>query len=194
MGTTATKIVVINGSPRAASRTGFLLNRLSHAVATRLSARVHQVDLSEVGTTLLSSLSRPGLPEQGEAVLREIESADLVILGTPVYRASYTGALKHVFDLIERDALVGKVALLAATGGTPLHGLVGEHQLRPLLGFFRAITVPTIVYANETEIDATSAAPGLLERIERAADEAVALVSASINLLAARTAPVAISA
>lgn len=194
MGTTATKIVVINGSPRAASRTGFLLNRLSHAVATRLPANVHQVNFSEVGTTLLSSLWRPGLPAEGEAILREIENADLLILGTPIYRASYTGAVKHLFDLVERDALVGKVVLLAATGGVPLHGLVGEHQLRPLFGFFRTITVPTFVFANETEIDATNADLALVERIERAADEAAALLGASLNLLADRTAPVAVSA
>ena len=46
-----------------------------------------------------------------------------MIVGTPVYRASYTGALKHLFDLMHYGP--GRHAvLLAATGGTRMHGLV----------------------------------------------------------------------
>jgi NAD(P)H-dependent FMN reductase len=88
-----------------------------------------------------------------------------------------TGVLKHIFDLVDRDALAGRVALLAATGGTPLHGLIGDHQLRPLLGFFRAVTVPTVVYATAPEV-ADPPSDALQARINQAADEAAWLLSA----------------
>jgi FMN reductase len=91
-----------------------------------------------------------------------------------VYRASISGALKHIFDLVDRDALTGRIAVLSATGGT---ALVGEHQLRPLLGFFRAFTVPTFVYATEDEFDAARLPNASVEeRIARAADEAAHLL------------------
>ena len=100
-----------------------------------------------------------------------------MIVGTPVYRASYTGALKHLFDLVHYEALAGTPVLLAATGGTRMHGLVTEHQLRPLMGFFGALTVPTTVYAVEEDFAGyVVSSPAVLERIERAADDAAALL------------------
>ena len=101
-------------------------------------------------------------------------SADILVVGTPVYRASYTGLFKHVFDLVHYDALIGTTVVLTATGGSPLHGLVMEHQLRPLFGFFRAHTVPSAVYATEVDFDQYElTSPLVRERVQRAADEAV---------------------
>lgn len=47
-----------------------------------------------------------------------------------------------------------------------------EHQLRPLFGFFNALTLPTSIYATETDFadyEITSAV--VRERIERAVSE-----------------------
>ena len=81
-------------------------------------------------------------------MIDDIERADLLIVGTPVYRGSYTGAFKHVFDLVRHDRLRGTPVILTATGGSQMHGLVTEHQLRPLFGFFGALSLPTTVYAT----------------------------------------------
>ena len=62
----------------------------------------------------------------------------------------------------------GKPVLLAATGGTERHSLVLEHALRPLLAYLQAATVPTTVYAANTDWGNTSE---LGERITRAATE-----------------------
>jgi FMN reductase len=179
-------IVTVNGSPRSASRTGALLGHIAAALAERVPATIRPIGVAEIGPHLLTALSRDRVSAAGEALLRTIETADLLIVGTPVYRASYSGILKHVFDLVDRDALAGRVALLAATGGTPLHGLVGEHQLRPLLGFFRAITVPTFVYGVATEVVDTATevvddalSEPLQARVAQAAGEAASLFPAS---------------
>ena len=186
-------IVVVNGSPNAASRTGHLLDRLAEAAARRLKARVERVNLSE-NKALLTRFSREELSAEEEAVFRRVETADLLIVGAPIYRGSYPGAFKHIFDLVDRDALAGKVVLLSATGGAPLHGLVGEHQFRPLFGFFRAVTVPSFVFATEGEIDAQRVSEGLAERIERAASEAAQLLAATSRQAAAPRPVVALSA
>ena len=77
-------------------------------------------------------------------------------MGTPVYKDSYTGVLKHLFDLVPPNALAGKPVLLAATGGTPPHGLVVDHQLRPLFGFFKALTIPASIFALESDFQGYS--------------------------------------
>ncbi len=64
--------------------------------------------------------------------------------------------------------------VLTATGGTPLHGLMIDHQLRPLFGFLNALTLPTSVYAVETDFanyELTN--PAVLERVERVSAESV---------------------
>jgi FMN reductase len=74
--------------------------------------------------------------------LAAVEAADALIVGTPVYRASFTGLFKHFFDFVEQTALVDVPVLLAASGGSDRHALVLEHQLRPLFSFFQAQTLP----------------------------------------------------
>jgi FMN reductase len=91
-----------------------------------------------------------------------------------------------LFDLVDHEALAGKPVLLTATGGTPLHGLVTEHQLRPLLGFFNALTLPTAVYATEADFsDYQLVNPKIIARIERAAAEAAAQLRLRRSLPAA---------
>src|SRR6059058_3539307 len=80
-----------------------------------------------------------------QRALALVEAADAYLVATPVYRGTYTGALKNFFDLVPNDPkgsdpLRGKVVGLLATGGSDHHYLVLEHQLRPLFGFFGAYT------------------------------------------------------
>lgn len=77
-----------------------------------------------------------------------IVGADALIIGTPMYRGSYTGILKNVFDIIPNDALYGKWVGIVATGASDHHYLATEHEIKPLLGFFYAHVVPGCVYAN----------------------------------------------
>jgi FMN reductase len=170
-------VVLLNGSPRSLSRTAAVVNGIAEAIAEKVSITVKSVDLCDAAPHLLTALSRDQASAAGEAILRTIESADLLVVGTPVYRASIAGALKHIFDLIDRDALTGRIAVLSATGGSPLHCLVGEHQLRPLLGFFRTFTVPTFVYGTDDDFTETrSPGAALQERIIQAAGEAAHLL------------------
>jgi FMN reductase len=158
------------------------LNQIARALAEKVQAEVSSIHVAEAAPHLLTALLRDQVSPTGEALLRTIETADILIVGSPVYRGSYTGALKHIFDLVDREALVGRPILLAATGGTPLHGLVGEHQLRPLLGFFRAFTAPTFVFATETEIVGAGLSEAVEQRVAQAVDETAALYQASLAI------------
>ncbi|WP_054907200.1 NAD(P)H-dependent oxidoreductase, partial [Pseudomonas sp. NBRC 111135] len=111
-----------------------------------------------------------------EATLREIETADLLVVASPVYRGSYPGLLKHLFDLVDMNALIDTPVLLAATGGSERHALVLDHQLRPLFSFFQSITLPIGVYASEADFaNYQITSDTLRARIQLAAERAAPL-------------------
>jgi FMN reductase len=106
-----------------------------------------------------------------------VEEAAILVVSTPIYRATYSGLLKVFFDLLPQDALVGKVAIPIATGGGPAHLLAVDHGLRPLLASVGALVVATGVYGTDTQFRNGVPDTALVERIERAALEAAALAS-----------------
>jgi len=170
-------MVRVNGSARRNSRTSVLIDAVGDAIAAELTLQNARIDFSSVGPEILSALVRDRLSPEGERAVQLAECADLLIVGTPVYRASYSGILKHFFDMVDKDVMRGRIAVLAATGGTPLHGLMLEHQLRPLMAFFSMHTVPTTLYAVESDIsDGRIVSPAIVERVNRAAREAVAML------------------
>lgn len=173
-------IVGINGSPTRQSKTGILIDAVSDAVAMAIPADSYTISLSDVGHEVMCGLTRPDVSAKGEELLQLVERADLLIIGTPVYRAAYTGLLKHFFDLVDRDAMRNRKAVLCATAGTPMHALVIEHQLRPLMGFFAIQTVTTGLYGLSDDFaNGAVSNPRLRERIERVTEEAVNLLATS---------------
>lgn len=167
-------ISVISGSVQRPSRTSALVAEIASAIAARGDYAFDRIELIEAAPHLFSALHPRELKGEARRIVDTVERADLLVVGTPVYRASMTGALKHLFDLVDHRAFPGKPVVLAATGGTLMHGLVTEHQLRPLFGFLNALTLPTTVYAVEPDFDGyTLASAKVRERVARAAEEAV---------------------
>jgi FMN reductase len=48
----------------------------------------------------------------------------MLIVGTPVHRASYTGLLKYFFDLVDRNVMRHRKTMLRPTGANLMHALV----------------------------------------------------------------------
>jgi FMN reductase len=171
------RIVGFSGSPRRPSKTRSLVETVAAAVASHRPARLDVFDLSDAGPGLGAALQRQDLTLPAARIIDAIEQADALIIGTPVYKGAYTGLFKHAFDLVDPRALVGKPVLLTATGGGPRHALVVEHTLRPLFGFFEALTVPTAVYASDADfVDGQLADPGVLARASTAAQQLASLI------------------
>jgi FMN reductase len=173
-------IVGVVGNIARPSRTAALVSAITAQVAALSGARVGLIELVDVAPHLFPAFSADGLKlfgrenlaERGRSAVEAIEAADALIVGTPVYKGSYGGAFKHLFDLVRPSALTAKPVLLSATGGTPLHGLVTEHQLRPLFGFFNALTLPTTIFALESDFqDYQIGNADLAARVKRAAVE-----------------------
>lgn len=173
-------IIGLSGNVKRPSRTASLVETIVSTARDRLRAEGHVIELVDAAPVLFRALRSDQLDAEGRAIIDAIEAADVLVVGSPVYRASYTGALKHLFDLVDYRALTGKRVILAATGGTPLHGLMTEHQLRPLFGFFNALTLPTAVYATEADFaDYGIASTAVRDRIERAVSELAQILPAA---------------
>jgi FMN reductase len=171
---TGHSIIGISGSVTRPSRTTALVQAALERLETRSGAATRLIELVDAAPALFAALTRDKLTGEAKALVQAVEQADLLVIGTPVYRASYTGAFKHLFDLVHHAGFVGKPVLLTATGGSHLHGLVTEHQLRPLFGFLNALTLPTTVYAVETDfLDYRVSSAKILDRLDRAVDEAL---------------------
>jgi FMN reductase len=147
----ALNIVAVSGGLNTPSKTESLVQNILDELATAIQINVHFIKLSEIGPLLGGAIYRNQLPQRVQDDLAAIEAADALIVGTPVYRASFTGLFKHLFDFVEQTALVDVPVLLAASGGSDRHALVLEHQLRPLFSFFQAQTLPIGVYATDKD-------------------------------------------
>jgi len=166
------KIVGVSGNLGRPSKTRALVETIVGRAAGRLEGRGVVFDVSELAPGFGGATEIEDLAPAARGALAEIIAADALVVASPVYKGSYTGLFKHLFDLIPPEGLAGKPVLLAATGGGDRHALVIEHQLRPLFGFFEAATLPTGVYASGRDFeDGEPTAPALLERIARAVDQ-----------------------
>lgn len=163
-------VVAIAGNVQRPSKSRALASRIAESVGARLDVRISVFDLIDAGPGLGAAYQRDQLTEQALSIIEAVERADGIIAVSPVYKGSYTGLFKHFFDFIEPATLLNRPVLIGATGGGQRHGLVVEHQLRPLFGFFSALTVPSAVYASDHEFkDGAPSDPVLNERIELAA-------------------------
>ncbi len=144
-------IVAISGGLNQPSKTEALVQEILNELGAATAIHVHLIKFSEIGHLLGGAIYRHQLPQRVQDDLAAVEAADALIVGTPVYRASFTGLFKHFFDFVEQTALVDVPVLLAASGGSERHALVLEHQLRPLFSFFQAQTLPIGVYATDKD-------------------------------------------
>lgn len=147
------EVVVVNGSPHVPSSTMALAELITATLADLVPIHVRRVDVYRLGAGLTGATTRDEVGAEVETELRAIEQADVLVAATPVYRGSYSGMFKHLFDLVDQYALANKPVILAATGGSERHALVLEHALRPLFGFFQAAVMPVGFYVTSGDID-----------------------------------------
>ncbi len=171
------KIVGISGSLSQPSRTKSLVEEITARASHQLHAPAEVIDIAEIAPVLGSTVSYGSFPAELTEIYKKVQEADLLVIASPVYKASYTGLLKHFFDLLDPKALVGKVAILAATGGSDQHAMVVDYQLRTLASFFNVYTTPTAIYAKDTEFSHYQlTSDAIRQRIDVAVEQAVFLL------------------
>ena len=167
-------VTVLCGSLQRPSRTRALCDALLAKLGECRTIVPQVLEIAQFGRAIGACLQRSELPAEILGYLAAVESADVLIAASPVYSATYTGLFKHFIDFMGMDALAGKPTLLAATGGSPLHGLMIDQQMRPLFAMKQALTLPLGVYATEADFtDYRITSPSLEKRIALAVDLAL---------------------
>ncbi|MFF5016626.1 NADPH-dependent FMN reductase [Streptomyces sp. NPDC001165] len=166
-------VLSVSGSPSATSRTARLLRHLD----ARLTAQGHQVIPLDARTIPADALLGADFrhPAIAEATAL-FDRADGVVIGTPVYKAAYSGLLKSLLDLLPQYALSGKTVLPLATGGTTAHVLAIDYALRPVLSSMGAAHIVQGWFTLDKDIavgeDGTlTVAPGPAEALAQVVDQ-----------------------
>ncbi|MDX8456097.1 FMN reductase [Mesorhizobium sp. VK9D] len=144
-------VVGISGNLTRPSKTRAFITQIAGEVAGRIGASSAIHDIEDLGPSFPSARRISDLDATARAIVEQLTGADVLVAGSPTFKGSYTGLFKHLFDLLDPSSLRGKPVILTATGGGERHSLIVEHQLRPLFGFFEALTIPTAIYASDKD-------------------------------------------
>jgi FMN reductase len=108
--------------------------------------------LSELpGRSLLQA--RFGDPAIRDAIHQVID-AEVVLVATPIHKASFSGLLKSFLDLLPAQAFRGKTVLPLATGASAADCVAIDQALRPVLASLGARDILDTVAASDADVPA----------------------------------------
>lgn len=170
-------VVAVNGSPSRPSRSRALAEAVIEAMSRHAGEAIDAevVDLAALDPSALLALSSDPTVD---AVRDRTVAADILVVATPVYRATYTALTKAIFDLLPQGGLEGTVVVPIATGYGADHHLSVDHGLRPLVASLGGWAVPTGIYATKADMgDDGAIADRVASAVDAAAFEAITLAS-----------------
>ncbi len=127
--------IAVVGNPKPHSRTRSAAEMVVERLTGTPPDRV--VDVVDLGAGLLT-WGDPGVQEAVSA----LRAAEVAVVASPTYKATYTGLLKLFLDQIGTGDLAGVVAVPLMLGGGLAHALAPELLLKPVLVELGA-TAPT---------------------------------------------------
>ncbi|MCP9793512.1 NADPH-dependent FMN reductase [Vulcanococcus limneticus Candia 3F8] len=163
-----TRVLLINGSPTAVSRSSALL---SHARGG-LEAAGLEVSQTSILDYPADDLVQARYGSDSFATfIEEVAAASGIIVSTPIYKASFSGGLKALLDILPQEALLGKAILPLASAGTISHLLAIDYALKPVLSVLGARDIEQGVFAVDDQFEKVDGGytlkPELVERLDR---------------------------
>jgi FMN reductase len=164
MTASATSLLAVVGAVTPPGRLNAAVTRAVEHAARRPTVSASVLNLAEHRISFADGRPLEKFDDDTAAVVGRLIAADAVLLASPVYRGTYTGALKNFLDLAPVDALRNKPVGIVAMGATLHHYLGVDWQLRAVLGWFGAHVTPTSVYLDSSHfrdgqlVDAASTA------------------------------------
>jgi FMN reductase len=164
MGTAQSKIVYVVGNPRPQSRTF----DVAHTLATELAGALDTTAISGIDLATLGPRVLAADDPEATATVATVLAADLLIVASPTYKATYSGLLKAFLDRIATGALNGKPAIPVLLGGAPNHQLAVDVHLTPLLFELGASVPARGLFVLEQELDVFASRAGIWAQAHRA--------------------------
>lgn len=174
--TTPVRLVVVTAGHREASRSACLGQHLATAAVASLAAAGHDthvthLELRRIAVDVTRALVEGRVARPVADAVAAVRAADALVLVTPTVNASFSGLLKSFLDVLPADALRGVPTAIAATGGTRRHTLVLDQTVRPMLGYQRAIVLPSCLFVTADEWEGRRPGATLAQRIGEAGAE-----------------------
>jgi FMN reductase len=163
-------LVVVSSGDSATSKTRALAN-----AAIELGGGGQLVDLVELPAEALLGRVQDQMVDDAVSAA---SSAGVLVLATPVYRATFNGALKAFLDRFPTDALANTAVVLVATAASPAHFLALDTSGRAVVASLSGWTVPTVVYATGADFTPDGPGPAILEQLSVALGQARSLAAA----------------
>lgn len=164
------RVITLAGSPRFPSRSTALLSLCQQALEARgvevMPWNIHNFQPEDL---LFARFDSPAL----SALKTDLLLAEGVIVATPIYKASFSGALKTLLDLLPERALEHKVVLPVASGGSASHMLAVDYALKPVLNALKAQEVLHGVFATDSQIRDYDRQPALDPQLAARMDDAL---------------------
>ncbi len=175
------KLLGIHGSVTPPGRLSQALElALSSAAGADTSVATSLLHLGGHRISFADGRPASGYGDDTEAVVEQVMAADMYLIATPVFRASITGALKNLLDLVPVEGLMGKPCGLIGMGASDHHYLAVDTQLRPVLAWFGAHLVPVPVYLQSRQFqDGQLADPDAISALQALTRGVIALQQAT---------------
>lgn len=143
------KVVILSGSPNASSRLNGMVNYITGALndAGFETGSIQVVDLPPEDL-VYTRFNSPSIIAANEL----INSADAVVIASPVYKASFTGVLKAYIDLLPQKGFEKKIVSPIFIAGSMAHLLAIDYSLKPVLASMGARQFTKSVYATDSHI------------------------------------------
>jgi FMN reductase len=126
-------LVTVVGNPKIGSRTLQVAEEVAGQIATALTGSGMRVATSTIDLAEQASVLFEWENAAVDAWVKRATEADILIVASPTYKATYTGLHKAFIDRFPPNALAGHVAIPLMVAAAPIHGLAVETFLRPLL-------------------------------------------------------------
>ncbi|CDQ40524.1 MULTISPECIES: NADPH-dependent FMN reductase [Virgibacillus] len=171
------KLVGIAGSLVGEKTSQAVHDVLLEAKRVDASLETALIDLRDYEVEFVNGAPLAYYNEDTWHVVNTILSADMLVVGSPIYQASISGALKNLFDHLPVDAFKSKVTGMITTGGSEKHFLVSEYQLKPILSYLKGI-VPTcsvFIHNDDFNDDKQIVNRNVMERITTLAKEMISI-------------------
>lgn len=175
------RVLLINGSPTPISRSAALLEH-SQRVLENAGIKFKTASILDFPAEDLVQ-ARYG-SDSFTTLIEEVAAASGLIVSTPVYKASFSGGLKALLDILPQDALLGKAILPLASAGTISHLLAIDYALKPVLSVLGARDIEQGVFAVDDQFEKIEGGyilkQELVERLERNLDYLISRVKPSL--------------
>jgi NAD(P)H-dependent FMN reductase len=144
------KVLAFAGSLRRGSYNKQLVRRAA-AAAEEAGAVVTFVDLADYPLPVFDEdVEAQSTPEHAKKLKELMKASDGMLIASPEYNGSVSGALKNVIDWASRPgesekpyaAFAGKVATVMAASPSGLGGVRGLRHLRTILSHVQMIVLP----------------------------------------------------